>query len=790
MKQVSSFLRSYFLFILSCALFLSVEGNASDPAISQVEITGEKNEPTEGQDAITVTLTSENKEFQPGKALWVLVNFQIAPDWHLYWKNPGDAGVAPQIQWILPPAFYAGEPLWPSPERIEIGDSVIFGYSDGLKLLVPIFSSKVLMGGSTVDIKANISWVACSRICVPGKAFVELSLPVKTENVEINQDAAHAIEQARKHLPEAQTAVKSHVNQGELQVEIPIHNLKHAEIKNVYFFPEETGLFDPHENPKWEIAEDGKTLITQFKNQNVADKVIGKTIRGVLAVDIITPIGVKRRSWSVALKPEPPKVEEVQSQIKNEPTKLPTLTEQVHKTFSEMGSSHIEQLESQVWYRPILNKIDQILHTPFVSVLILAFLGGIILNVMPCVLPVISLKVLHFVQLANQDRKLSAKHGLFFALGILVSFWALAGGLFALQSTGKAFGWGFQLQEPMFVAVLILMLFVLTLSLFGVFEFGIGMASYAQDLDLQAKESQETTSQKHLLTASFFSGVLATFVASPCTGPLLGSALGFTATLHPAYAFAVFTALGLGMAFPYFVLSCFPVLLRILPRPGRWMVTFKQFMGFFMLATVFWLIWVLDAQVPNLPTVILLISLFALSIGLWIYGTWGTPDRSKVVRAIARILAFIAIVWGSYFFLKNVHEAKKIQPTTQEKEQKNLPPGKEWEPFSRERLQELQKQNIPVFVDFSAKWCLTCQTNAIIFELPEVKKAFVRYGVVKMLADWTSGDPEITDFLRSLGRNGVPVYAVYSKKGDEPPLLMPEIVTPDMVIEALRKAHE
>jgi thiol:disulfide interchange protein DsbD len=399
---------------------------------------------------------------------------------------------------------------------------------------------------------------------------------------------------------------------------------------------------------------------------------------------------------------------------------------------------------------------------------------------MPCVLPIISLKVLQFIQAKDQSRSESFKNGLFFTFGVIFSFWLLAFCMFFLQKIGKTVGWGFQLQEPLFVATLIVILFSLSLGLFGIFEFGTKVAGFAQELEEVVK-----TEKKKRASLAFCSGVLATFVATPCTGPLLGSTIGFTISLEPILSLAIFTALGFGMAFPYLVLSLFPSLMRLIPRPGRWTVTFKQLMGFFMLATVLWLIWVLESEVTNLSLALLFVSFFLMSLGLWVYGTWCSFDRGKVVRSFGALFALCIFVLGAGLLFYEVYQAKDRMSAPLQRED-----HEEWISFSQKRLQEFREKREPVFVNVTAKWCLTCQANHLILESEKVQRAFEKYAVHRMVADWTDGDEEITQYIRSLGRNGVPVYAFYGKDPDVPPIILPELLTQDIVINTLKSSEK
>ncbi|MBS0654371.1 MAG: thioredoxin family protein [Verrucomicrobia bacterium] len=453
------------------------------------------------------------------------------------------------------------------------------------------------------------------------------------------------------------------------------------------------------------------------------------------------------------------------------------------------SNAHLDSLEQKVWYRQLLPSVQGAVHSDFFKILLLAFLGGIILNIMPCVLPVISLKLLHFVQLKEHNRKAVVNHGFSYTLGVLVSFWVLVGMIYVLQSFGKTVGWGFQLQEPIFVAVLLIVLFIFSLSLFGVFEFIPSLASAVGSWERTFRTAHSPSVQAPSYMASFFSGVLAAFVASPCTGPLLGSAIGFAATLDPIYSFAIFSSLAIGMAFPFLVVSIVPGASRLIPRPGRWMVTFKQLMGFFMLATCLWLVWVLDAETNGLSIMTMLITLFIISFGVWIYGIWGGLDRPKRTRIVAKCLALLVIIYGSYLLIADVQLSRQNvnKPTLPKNKSQVI--GQEWEHFSPAVLERLRSEQMPIFVYATAKWCLTCQANHAVLEREAVKEAFVRYGVIKLEADWTNGDEAITQYIRGLGRNGVPLAVVYSRNPKESPKILPEVLTPEIVIEALKWAH-
>lgn len=396
-----------------------------------------------------------------------------------------------------------------------------------------------------------------------------------------------------------------------------------------------------------------------------------------------------------------------------------------------------------------------------------AFLGGMILNLMPCVLPVLSIKILGLVQQANEAKEEVFKHGLVFTLGVLISFWILAGLLLILRAGGESIGWGFQLQSPVFIVVLVFIMFLFGLSLFGVFEIGTSLTGAGQNV-----------TSKSGYSGSFFSGIMATVVATPCTAPFMGAALGFAISQPAFISILVFTAIGLGMALPYLLITAFPKLLKFIPKPGAWMETMKQFMGFLLVATAIWLIWVLSSQVVPDSIITLLFALMFVSIGAWVWGRWGTLMNSKTTRTIALVVAAILIFGAGYKTIENVSdESNKLTATNNN--------SGIWKTFSPELVTELRNNNKPVFVDFTAKWCLSCQTNKkVALHNEDVEKKFKEKGVTTLTADWTNRNEVITKALAKFDRNSVPLYVLYPAGGKEP-IILPEILTPSIVIDAL-----
>lgn len=406
--------------------------------------------------------------------------------------------------------------------------------------------------------------------------------------------------------------------------------------------------------------------------------------------------------------------------------------------------------------------------------LLFAFIGGMILNLMPCVLPVMSIKVMSFMKLAGENRTLMLRHGWMFAIGVLVSFWILAAVMLVFRSYGTSVGWGFQMQNPLFIVVLASLLFIFALNLFGVFEIGTTMSSWAGQTQL--KHSQNPSGY----TSSFLSGVLATAIATPCTGPFLGSAIGFAVTLPTWKALLIFTSLAMGMSSPYLILVTFPIGLQFIPKPGPWMETFKQLMGFFLLGTVVWLLWIFNAQMSPNALIFLLIGFLFFSVGAWIYGKYAYAliSRQKLTFVYATVCILIVLGCRSITFSFEDRDEPNIIA-----EASHADP--DWHPFSPELLAQFRDEGRPVLIDFTAKWCLVCQTNHIVLTTNGIKKHLKEKGVVKMVADWTKNDPIITEALSQFGRNSVPLYVLYGADTNEQPTILPQILTEGVVLQHL-----
>lgn len=412
--------------------------------------------------------------------------------------------------------------------------------------------------------------------------------------------------------------------------------------------------------------------------------------------------------------------------------------------------------------------------TTWLGAIALALIGGLILNLMPCVFPVLSLKILGFVNHAGDDPKKIKIHGLVFCAGVLLSFWALSGMLMGLRAAGELIGWGFQLQSPTFLVILTSLLVLLSLNFAGIFEIGTSLISTGSRMGRQFGYA-----------GSFSSGILATILATPCTAPFMGTALGYALTQPPFYAFGIFTALAVGMMLPYLILSFSPSLLKFLPKPGAWMEKFKQAMAFPLLATVIWLLWVFGSQTNLDALCTLLLGLLLVSISAWIYGQFNTLTAKRFVKIGASLSSLIALTSGVYLGINAISDSEE-NPHSSEICTDNSYHSVPWMDYSEENLQSLLLQNKPVLIDFTASWCLTCQvTKKQIFGSKDVINTFKDKDIVILRADWTKRDPEITKALNRFGRSGVPTKVLFSSDPNKSPVVMPEVTNAKSFIQTL-----
>jgi thiol:disulfide interchange protein len=710
---------------------------------------------------VRVELIQEEETIQPGRPFWVALHLNLEDGWHVYWKNPGDAGIPLKVEWKLPNGFEVGPLQWPFPEKFTMADMVGFGYKEEVILLSQIIPPLQIDPRAKVDMQAQVKWLVCSSLtCQPGSASATLPLVVSTEQPHLRPEFAAVFEQARAKIPQTQVKVKTVRKEGIVQLEIPQEatELREETIRDIYFFPEQKDVIDPSFEPI--VAASASESNRYLVNLKGGDEIgaASKYLKGVLVLHKQNGVQESIQAFDI----DSPIEEDDQDALN-------LLTSSASSSPMAIGNPTMRSSSSSFNFEGGI-----------ALALVFAFIGGMILNLMPCVLPVISFKVMSFVKMSGQSRSLTLKHGLMFSLGVILSFWLLASAMLMLRAYGQAVGWGFQLQEPLFVVILASLLFIFALSLFGVFEWGMFFASWAGQT--QAETSQKSSGY----IGSFLSGVLATAVATPCTGPFLGSAVGFAVTLPVFQSLLIFTSLGLGMCFPYLLLAAFPSYLRFMPKPGAWMEIFKQLMGFLLLATVLWLMWVFSAQTDAFSLVCLLAGFLCFSIGAWIYGRGCSPVAARRTRIFASILVILFAFMGCEAILFPRATWYSQDSVAHTKSVSDHWDG--WEDFSPERVAQLRREGKPIFIDFTAKWCLICQANHLVLSSDDVKKRLGDLGVVKMKADWTKNDPIITQELSKFGRNSVPLYVLYGSDDKQEPLILPQVLTPDVVAEHLSRA--
>jgi len=659
----------------------------------------------------------------PGQPVTVALRLKHREGWHTYWQNPGDSGLPTTIDWKLPPGVKAGPIDWPAPHALPAGPLVNYGFEGEILLPSTLTIPADAKAGTELAIGARADWLVCRETCIPEGADLTLALPVgATASAHPRWGAPIAATMASLPKPLTGWSVSA---QGEGQrVRLALTPpAGAADPGKVHFFPFREGQVEA--SAPQPLVREGAgyalTLPVAYQLAPGFTRVAGVVsasngIGGARAATIDVPL-----AGSVVAGPKPVDAP------------APSLAITPAPAAASMS---------------------------LLFAAIAAFLGGMILNLMPCVLPVLSIKVLGFA--AHHDsRATMRREGIAYGAGVLVTFLALAGVMLALRAAGEQLGWGFQLQSPIVVTLLALLFFVLGLNLSGVFEFG----------QFAPASVMSWTSKNRTLDA-FGTGVLAVVIASPCTAPFMGAALGFALSQPAIETIAVFVALGVGMALPYVLLAWFPAWRRVLPKPGAWMLRFKQLLAFPLYATVAWLAWVLGTQVDVDAVLRLSIVLIAVAFAVW---AWHV-SRLGASR-VWKILALAALVGA-------VVVARPLAAPAEPSSAKASAPGATaWQGYSPARLAELAATG-PVFVDFTAAWCVTCQVNKrLVLSDRTLLDAFADRKVALVRADWTRRDADITRALAALGRNGVPVYVLY-RPGREP-LLLPEVLTTRTVFDAL-----
>ena len=668
----------------------------------------------------TTELVAETTGVAPGSTVWVATAQTFDAGWHSYWRNPGDAGEATTIKWTIPAGWRAGEIVWPAPKRLPVGPIMNYGYEGGVILATPVQVPADAKVGQSATVSAVVEFLVCAEVCVPDTARVSLTLPVvagtPAPDPKWGGKIARALADAPK--PSGLAGVFSRAG-GALKLAITGAALAGGADADAYFYPYDDKLIDHAKPQAVERGPNGLTLILS-PGAAFAKGAAPTTTTGVLAVD--------GKTYEVTATPGV----------------LPRDAAGLGPPKSSGGGLGL----------PIA--------------VLFALLGGLILNLMPCVFPILSMKA---VALASHgaDPAASRRQAMAFAAGVLATFIALALVLIAARAAGGAVGWGFQLQSPVMVAGLGLIMLAAALNLSGLYEIGTSAQGLGAGLASRGD-----------WIGSLFTGVLAVIVAAPCTAPFMGPALGFALTQSAGTAVLVFVALGLGFAAPFTLLAFSPTLMRFLPKPGAWMGTFKRAMAFPMYAAAAWLAWVLSQQTDSEGVARLLAAGVVLSLAAWLYGLAqnrrlaGRPAVFPLALAVAALAVSLALVTARAFAAPP-HGVAAVAPTGALRSQ----------PWSPEVVAALRAQGKPLFVNFTAAWCVTCQVNErVAFSSPEVAAAFKRTGAVYLVADWTNRDGVIAKALADQGRIGVPLYLVYDARGDAPKVL-PQLLTPSIIADAL-----
>ncbi|HTT97127.1 MAG TPA: thioredoxin family protein [Rhizomicrobium sp.] len=649
-------------------------------------------------------LIGERDSVKPGGTVTVALELDTRKGWHTYWSYAGDAGTATEIAWTLPRGWKAGPIQWPTPQAEIVGPIMDYGYEGKPWLLVDITAPKDAIPGGTVTLQAHAQWLVCAEVCVPEDATLTLIMGVGDAALSPDPDFAAA----RAKLP-INSPWPMHYHAGDtvdLFVQSP--QLANAHPDKVEFFPAASGYIKGIAPQIADYTKGGLILSMQPPKEFA-----GGNLKGLL---VLTSADGSRQALNVDAAPG---------------------------TVPRAGGM-------ELWFA-----------------LLFAFVGGLILNLMPCVLPILAMKALALAGHGGGEGNHAARReGLAYGLGAILSFAVLGGALLMLRAGGDAIGWGFQLQEPIAVAVFALLIFAVGLNLSGVYEvpgFGGG----------------DTLTRKGGATGAFFTGVLAVAVAAPCTAPFMAAALGYALTQPAGIALAIFVALGLGFAAPFILIGFSPALLRLIPRPGSWMLRLKQFLAFPMYGAAIWLVWVLanEAGVDSIIAVLGAMVAFALAAWIWT-ASRDAGARGRGFGAFATLLALLAM-FGLLSML--LHTTPSATSAVARAEESVIP----HEAYSAARLEQLRKEGRPVFINATAAWCITCLVNErVAFSSGAVADAFAKHHVACLIADWTRRDPEITKLLEAHGRDGVPLYLYYKPHATEAQVL-PQILTADEVLKAV-----
>jgi len=669
--------------------------------------------PAAAQDSgpnVHVRLVAEDSAVPSNGTVTIALVQDIRVGWHTYWQNPGDAGAATEIKWTLPPGWSTGAIHWPTPMRLPVGPLMDFGYEGKVWLLQNLMAPADAKPGDTVILKAVVDWLTCKDVCVPEAAT--LTLPLKIGPSAADPSVANDFARARSLMPVASPWKLTYSPGKTLDIRVVAPALAAARPVEAVFFPDKANLLDDDAQQKLDFVKDG--LVLHLVRAPRAARVVGNLTgvlvlkssdRSIQALDVNAPSGAGLNASS------------------------------------DLGTGTAGSIALLV-------------------AILSAFIGGLILNAMPCVLPILAMKALALTSQSGREHAHAAREGIVYSVGAVLSFLAFGLLIVLLRQSGTAVGWGFQLQEPVVVSGFALLMFAVGLSFSGLFE--VGSITAGDDL---ARRSGSL--------GAFFTGVLAVAVAAPCTAPFMAAALGFALTQNPASAILIFLALGTGFALPFLVLGLWPRTLAFLPKPGPWMLRLKQFLAFPMYGAAVWLVWVLAQESGPQGVVVVLAAMVALSLAAWLWGA--TRELAALGRRLGVSTALV-IVFAALYGLTTLYGTVTSAAATATAEA---------EQFSDAKLAALRASGRPVFVDATAAWCITCLVNekAVLSRAP-IRDAFKRRNVAYLVADWTNRNVAITKLLDENGRSGVPLYLFFAPGADKP-VILPQILTETGVISVI-----
>lgn len=664
---------------------------------------------------VLVQVMSSHLTVVPGQKIEVAILLSHQKDWHTYWVNPGDIGSPTFIEWDLVDGVCLEPLIWPVPETFESMEFISYGYSSQVILKQTFLIPSSMEAVQNFVLKGRLNWLACNEVCVPGSFDIELPFHVGIQP-EVHPEYLEFVGQSNYIFPQLikdsskDSFFSFQREEGALKIGLP------EKLKN-------------HQNVEWipyHFQSSSRLSFSRFSEVMLIQSLSAEDDRGLLR---FTFDNDRQESYALFISP-------LSSSLEGEKKK------------------HSLQEDSQDF------------EGFFWLALLLAFVGGFILNAMPCVLPVLSLKLMSFVKQAQDDHTHPFFYGFSFTCGVLVSFWLLSLTLILLRYYGLQVGWGFQMQSFSFVLAVFLLLVMFSYNLFGFYEIGQSL----MQLGASAR------SRSHLYS-SFLSGIFATIVATPCTAPFMGSALGYALTVPWYLSILIFTFLGLGLSFPYLVLSAFPSLLKWIPRPGQWMVSFKKAMGFLLLFSSLWMLWQLALMTHSSYLIFCLIICILLAVFCLIYGYYSRPNYSSLVRRF-NFIFFLFVIGGSYWKLVDVGLKSRVSVIQEQSD---------WRIYDPVEVDRVLSEGSHVFINLTARWCATCQVNkSLVLNKDFVKEAFLKKGVVLFEGDWTERDDKITQLLEKYHRAGVPFYLLIDANDMKDPIVLPEVLSEKLLLEHIK----